>query len=269
MKLFFTLLLAIAFLASCERGGPTQAKLVLTGSSTVAPLVAEIAKRFEAQHAGVRVDVQTGGSSRGIADVRRGTADIGMVSRALKNDEADLAGVVIARDGVGLIVHRDNPLLALSDEQTAAIFTGRIKDWSELGGKSGPITVISKAEGRATLEVFLAYTKLKSEDIKASVIIGDNQQGIRSVATDPQAIAYVSVGAAELEIAQGLPLRLLPVGGIAATSANVGNGTFPLSRPLLLVTRGQAQGLALSFIEFAQSPAVADLVLAQLYVPPS
>src|SRR5262249_48034346 len=92
-------------------------KIVLTGSSTVAPLAAEIGKRFEALHPGVRVDVQTGGSSRGIADARQGLADIGMVSRALKPEENDLHAFAIARDGVCIIVHRENPVRTLTDQQ--------------------------------------------------------------------------------------------------------------------------------------------------------
>ena len=90
-----------------DRGG-LSGKLLVTGSSTVAPLVSEIAKRFEELHPGVRVDVQTGGSGKGIADARVGVADIGMASRALEDDESDLVAHKIAADGVGLIVHETN-----------------------------------------------------------------------------------------------------------------------------------------------------------------
>ena len=89
-------------------------QLIVTGSSTIAPLAGEIAKRFEQEHPGTRIDVQSGGSSRGIADVRRGMADIGMVSRQLNPDENDLVGYPIARDGVAVILHRDNPLQAVA-----------------------------------------------------------------------------------------------------------------------------------------------------------
>ena len=86
--------------------GGLSGKLMVTGSSTVAPLVSEIAKRFEQLHPDVRVDVQTGGSGKGIADARIGVADIGMASRALKDEESDLVAHKIAADGVGLIVHQ-------------------------------------------------------------------------------------------------------------------------------------------------------------------
>ena len=110
-------------------------KLVVTGSSTVAPLIAEIGKRFESLYPKVRVDVQTGGSSRGVADARQGLADIGMVSRVMKDDEKDLHAFAVARDGVGIIVHKDNPVRALTDDQIIAIYTGKITNWKEVGGK--------------------------------------------------------------------------------------------------------------------------------------
>ncbi len=87
---------------------------MLSGSSTVAPLAAEIGKRFESLHPGVRVDVQTGGSSRGINDARAGLADIGMASRALKASEGDLSSFTIALDGISVIVNRSNPAASLS-----------------------------------------------------------------------------------------------------------------------------------------------------------
>jgi phosphate transport system substrate-binding protein len=242
-------------------------KLVLTGASTIAPLVGELARRFESLHPGVRVDVQTGGSARGIHDSRKGTADIGMVSRSLKPEEQDLQAHTIAWDGIGIILHASNPVAALSRQQIIDIYSGKIVNWNSVGGRDAPVTVVNKAEGRSTLELFLTYAKLKNSDIKSHVVIGDNSQGIKTVAGNPNAIGYVSIGAAEYEAGHGVPVKLMPLDGIAATVANVRNGTFPLSRPLNLVTRALPEGLALEFIEFARSRQVHDLVEAQYFVP--
>jgi phosphate transport system substrate-binding protein len=244
-------------------------KLTITGSSTVAPLAGEIAKRFESQQRGLRVDVQSGGSSRGINDVRSGTAEIGMVSRALNPSEADLHSFVIAYDGVGIIVNKANPIKTLSEREVIDIFTGKISNWKDVGGDDRKITVVNKAEGRSTLEVFLGYFKINNRDIKAQVVIGDNQQGVKTVAGNPGAIGYVSIGTAEFEAQNGAALKLLPLGGIAATTANVQSNKFPLSRSLVLVTKSAPQGLGKLFIEFARSPAVADLVKEQFFVPPA
>ncbi|MBW4576490.1 MAG: phosphate ABC transporter substrate-binding protein [Aphanothece sp. CMT-3BRIN-NPC111] len=272
--------LSISFLAvclwlqSCTKPSQTaaqseqsQGKLVLTGSSTVAPLAAEIGKRFESEHPGVRVDVQTGGSSRGITDARQGVANVGMVSRALKDEEKDLQAFSIARDGVGIIVHKDNPVQLLSDKQVVDIYTGKINNWKQVKGKDLPITVVNKAEGRSTLELFTNYFKLKNSDIKAQVVIGDNEQGIKTVAGNPNAIGYVSIGTAEHNAAQEVPIKLLPIAGVAANTENVQNSTFPLSRPLNLVTKTQPKGLEKQFIDFARSPQVQDIVKEQNFVP--
>ena len=253
-------------------------QLIVTGSSTIAPLAGEIAKRFEQEHPGTRIDVQSGGSSRGIADVRRGTADIGMVSRQLNPDEIDLVAYPIARDGVAVILHRDNPLQALSEDQIVAIYTGSVTRWSEIGGADAPITVVNKAEGRSTLELFLSHFKLRNEDIRPSVIIGDNQQGIRTVAADPNAIGYVSIGTAAFEVTRGTPIKALPMDAVEATLESVRNGSFPLSRPLHLVTlpeagagagaaRAESAALIQAFIEYAASSQVDDLTEAQYFVP--
>jgi phosphate transport system substrate-binding protein len=240
---------------------------VITGASTLAPLIAEIGKRFESLHPKVRIDVQSGGSSRGVADARQGLADIGMVSRAMKEDERDLSAFPVARDGVCPILHQENPVQALTDEQIVEIYTGKISNWKLVGGKDAPITVVNKADGRSTLEVFLQYFKLKNVDVKAQVVIGDNEQGVKTVAGNRNAIGYVSIGTAEYDATHGVPIKLLPIEGVVASTESVRKGVFPLSRPLHLVTRTAPSGLAKAFIEYAQSKAVHDLIRQQYFVP--
>ncbi len=244
-----------------------QGKLTLTGSSTVAPLAAELGKRFEQRHPGVRIDVQSGGSSRGIADARSGLADIGMASRALKPDESDLRAFPIALDGICLIVHRDNPIAALTDDQVVKIYTGGIRNWKDVGGRDAPITVVNKAEGRSTLELFLSHYQLKNADIRADVIIGDNEQGIKTIVGNPDAIGYVSIGTAEYDAAQGTPIKLLPMAGVAPSTETVLSGRFPLTRPLNFVMKTEPQGLAKAFIDFAQSADAVPTVKEQNFVP--
>lgn len=243
-------------------------RLIITGSSTVAPLVLEMAKRFEQQNTDVRIDVQTGGSSRGIRDARMGAADIGMVSRALTEREGDLAGHIIALDGIGMIINSNNPVTSLTDQQVIAIYRGEITNWSEVGGEDRIISVVNKAEGRSTLELFLKHYQLRNSQIRAQVVIGDNQQGIKTVAGNPGAIGYVSIGAAEFEEQRGTTIKRLLADGIEASVASVKAGTYPLSRPLSLVVGKRQSATADKFIQFTQSPAVQDLIEAQYFVAP-
>jgi phosphate transport system substrate-binding protein len=267
------LIFALA-ISGCESGSSrgdastsNDTTLDLTGSSTVAPLAAEIAKRYEEEHPDVRIDVQMGGSSRGISDARRGLADIGMVSRSLKEQEHDLTPHLIARDGICIIVNKDNPVTELTEEQIVAVYRGQIENWKELGGPDAEIVVVHKAEGRSTLELFLKHFGLENSEVHPDVVIGDNQQGIKTVIGNPSAIGYVSIGAAEYEASQGAPLKLLPLKGVPASIDNVRNGTFPLARELNLVTKGDPSGPAKQFIEFAQSAAVNDLIEGLYFVP--
>lgn len=264
-------LLAVAGLAVAlpSPGRADTTKLSVTGASTIAPLLSEIAKRFEDQNRGVRIDVQTGGTSRGISDVRRGVADVGMASRRLKPDESDLRAYLIARDGVSVILHADNTVPSLSLEQITAIYKGEITNWRQIGGADREITVVNKAEGRSTLEIFLEYTGLKATEIRPHIIIGDNEQGIKAVAGNRGAIGYVSIGTAEFQAENKVPIRLLPIGTVAPTSANVANGTYHALRDLNLVTNKEPEGAAKALIAFAQSSAVDDLIKEQFFVPPA
>lgn len=256
-----------AFAVGPEKDAALSGRVTITGASTIAPLAAEIGKRLEETNSELRVDVQTGGSSRGIADIRAGLSDIGLVSRNLKDDESDLKAFVIARDGVSVILHAKNPVSSLTDQQIIDIYLGKITNWKDVGGNEAPITVVNKAEGRSTLDLFTSFFKVKNSDIKASVVIGDNQQGIKTVAGNPNSIGYVSIGTAEFEAGQGTPIKLLPLGGVKATVENVRNETFPLARPLNLVVKSEPAGTVKAFIQFAQSKDVNDLVEEQFFVP--
>ena len=251
----------------CKGSESEQKKVVITGSSTVAPVMLEIAKRFESKNPGVRIDVQTGGSSRGIADAREGRADIGMISRSLKSTESDLKGFAVAYDGICIIVHKSNPIKTLTDEQTVKIYKGEVSNWSEVGGSDAKITVVNKAEGRSSLELFLKHFGLKNKDIKADVVIGDNEQGVKTVAGNPNSVGYVSVGTAEYDASQGVAIKPLPSRGVEASTKAVLDGRFPLRRTLHVVTKGAPQGVVKDIIDFAQSAEVHDLIQGQYFVP--
>lgn len=243
-------------------------KLTITGSSTVAPLVGEIAKRFEENNPAVRVDVQSGGSGKGIADARQRIVNIGMASRDLKPDEDGLIAHRIAADGVGLIVNQSNQVNELTESQVVGLYTGRYKNWKELGGADLPVIVVHKAEGRATLEVFLKHFRLTNPQVKADVIVGDNEHGVKTVANTKGAIGYVSIGTAEADIEIGHPIRLLPLRGVAASSENVANGSYPMSRFLNLVMPSQSDSdLEREFVNYCQSEDVHDIVVTQYFVP--
>jgi phosphate transport system substrate-binding protein len=267
MKWAFVGLTAGALLLGSGMASAAE-RVTLTGSSTIAPVMSEIAKRYEKLHPEVRIDVQTGGSSRGINDVRQGLADIGMASRALKPEESDVTPITLAYDGVGFMVHADNPIAELTAAQIVDIYTGKTTTWSALGGPDKKIDVTSRAEGRSELELFLEHFKLKSDQIKADQIAGETEHAIKVVAGDPNAIGYGSIGAAEYSVGKGVPIKLLPLDGIPASRETVAGRTFPIVRPLNLVLTKEPTGLVKDFIAFATSEDVRDIIESFYYIPP-
>lgn len=263
---------ALLCLSGCNREAEPKAdtksmRVSVVGASTIAPLISELAKAYEQEHPGVRIEVQAGGSARGIMDVRSGTAVLGMVSRDLKPDEQDLEHALIAKDGIGMIVNKSNPVAGLSKEQVIGIFTGQITNWKEVGGDDAPITVVSKAEGRSTLEIFSSFFGIPYKDIKAHVIIGDNQQGIQTVAGSPAAVGYVSIGSAEYEAGQGAAIRLIPMGDQVPSTASVASGQYAISRDLNLVYKTPLNEQIQDFVAYAQSKKAEDFVTRMYFIP--
>ncbi len=253
-------------LVSCAK--PETETVMITGSSTIAPVVADAAERYMAEHPGVRIEVQSGGSSRGVSDAISGVADLGMVSRALKDDEGTkLTAHQLAADGVCVIVHRDNPVRTLEKPQLIDIYTKKVTNWKDLGGKDATIVVANKAEGRSTLEIFLHFLGLDNADVKADLVVGENLHVINSVVGNPNTVGYVSIGTASAEAKAGTPIQLVVTGGIEPTMESVKDGSFPITRPLNIVTAAEPSPAARAFLDYLMSPAIHDLVEKHYFVP--
>jgi len=264
------LLLSISLttaILGCRSNDEVSHRIAITGSSTVAPIISEIAARFEKNNPGIRIDVQTGGSSRGITDTREGRANFGMVSRKLKAEESGFSVHTLAIDGIALIAHQSNPVSNLTTDQVNRIFRGQTTNWSEVGGSDSTITICSKAEGRGTLEVFLNHFKLAADEIKASIIVGENQHAIKTVAGDPAAVTFVSVGSAEFSESTGQSIKRIALNGVVGSTESVSNGSYSLSRPLNLIFAGDLDSHQKEFLEFAMSSKCHDLILAQYFIP--
>ncbi|PFG52392.1 phosphate ABC transporter substrate-binding protein (PhoT family) [Marinobacter sp. LV10R520-4] len=243
------------------------APISIAGSSTMSALLSEMGKAYEQETSGIRIDVQSGGSSRGVMDVRAGTAALGMVSRELKAEEGDLHNVLIARDGIGMIVNADNPVTGLSKKQVIDIYTDRITNWKDVGGDDLAITVVSKAEGRSTLEVFSDYFGISYRQIRPDVIIGDNQQGIQTVGSSVAAIGYVSIGSAEYEAEQGAAIRLIALDDQFPSTESVASGDYQISRELNLVYKEPITEQIRDFLTFTRSSKAAELVSRMYFIP--
>ena len=170
-------------------------------------------------------------------------------------------------EGHGIIVHADNPITALSSEQVRHLFMKEMTQWETISSHKGAVRVINKAEGRATLEVFLKHFNLENRQIQADAVIGDNAQGVRLIAVDPQAIGYVSIGEALHAKGRGTPIKLLALDGVHPTPSTVADGSYPIRRTLHLLFRDKADDQGKKILASLQSAEGQKIIQGLGFVP--
>jgi phosphate transport system substrate-binding protein len=173
----------------------------------------------------------------------------------------------IAYDGVGIVVHAENPLSAINTEQLRRIYRKEERDWRAFTTWDGEITVVNRAEGHATLDSFLEYTGLKRDDIEPDAVGGDNAQIIRLVANSKSAIGYISIGEAIHAREIGIPVRLVALNGIEPTLAHIADKTYPMFRRLYLVAKDEPSAHARMLIDFFGTAAGHQIIREAQYVP--
>ncbi len=256
-----TLLISLAVLGACSQNdGDLEQRLKLAGSTTVEPAALDGAVAFEANNPSVSITVRGGGSSIGVRGVGYGALHLGMTSRSLKDKEVDrwptLVPTVVGRDGVAIVVGHDvaEAVPKLTSEQVAGMWRGSLTNWSEVGGPDLPIVVFDKEMGRGTRDVF-AKAILGSTDAEApgmAGIVGENEEVLAAIAENPGAVSILSTGWQSTEVV-GLSIDA-GGGAIPPSPENVASGKYPITRNLNLVTDGEPDGLAASFIAYMLSP---------------
>ncbi|NYT05856.1 MAG: phosphate ABC transporter substrate-binding protein [Methanomicrobiales archaeon] len=270
-------LLGAAFLGGCvgsETDNATTApaavtKLAITGSTTVLPLAEQAAEAYMDAHPDADIQVSGGGSSVGVQAVGEGTADIGMASRDLKDSERetypDLVSDVVARDGIAVIVHKDNPVASLTLAQIKAIYKGGITNWNEVGGGDLAIVVVGRDSSSGTREFFYESVMGKEEFVATQLEKNSNGAVKQTVEQTPGAIGYVGLGYVDAAIGS----IAIDTGGVLVepTVDNVLAGKYPVARSLLMITQGEAAGLAKDFIDFLLSAEGQQIVAEEGFVP--
>jgi len=260
MAALLVLLSSLAVI-SCSVWGTNVVRV--SGSTTLLPLVQEGADRFMDLHSGRTVLVQGGGSSVGVAQVKEGIVDIANSSRELKPEEDDgkLVDFPVALDVIVIVVHPGVSVNDLSREQVQDIFTGRVSNWSELGGADAPILVVVRDRASGTREMF-DKEALEDEDVVASAIESNSNGIVReTVAATPNSIGYVSIGYVNESI------RAVSYDGVAPTIDNAREGSYTLSRYLHMFMYGEPTGTAREFIDYMLSEDFQLEVVAQEYIP--
>ncbi|MDD5347654.1 MAG: phosphate ABC transporter substrate-binding protein [Candidatus Omnitrophica bacterium] len=269
------------FFCGSAFAGNSDDSLQVKGSDTMVNLAQAWAEKYMEKNPNDLIAVTGGGSGTGIASLVSGTCDIAMSSRTVKQKEIDLAqkkGVTpneikVALDGIAVVVHPANPVGKLTVDQLAAVFTGKIKNWKELGGKDAKIVLLSREVNSGTHVYFKEHVLRKNdpaskEEFAPSALMLPSSQAIADeVANNPSAIGYYGMGYIS---AKQKALAIAPDAVAAAvepTIDNVISGAYPISRPLLLYTGCVPQGLARKFIDFVLSPEGQQIVKETDFVP--
>ena len=229
------------------------------GSTSMEKVIGALGEAFMEQNKSVTFTSNPTGSGSGITAVGEGRCDIGLSSRALKDDEkaSGLKETVLALDGIAVIVNPANPVSDLDVETIAKIYTGEITNWKEVGGNDAEIVLIGREAGSGTRDGFESITDTK-DSCKYRQELTSTGDVITTVSTNPDAIGYASLAALKDNV------KALTVGGIAPTEDTVKDGSYVIQRPFVLVTKDGAElsTAAQAFFDYATSADAADLIAA-------
>lgn len=240
--------------------------VALNGSTSMEKVVGALGEQFMADNSGVKVTYDATGSGAGIEAASNGSADIGLSSRALKDEEtsAGLVGTTVALDGIAVIVNPANGVENLTVEQIAQIFTGEITDWSELGGEAGTISCIGREAGSGTRDGFESITDTKDACVLKQELTSTGAV-IAAVQNSENAIGYASFAAVEGQ--EGI--KALTVNGVTCTAEHISDGSYVIQRPFVLVTKSgtKLSDAAQAFFNYITSADAAPLITKAGAVP--
>ncbi|MEJ5298025.1 MAG: phosphate ABC transporter substrate-binding protein [Armatimonadota bacterium] len=258
-----------------EDTGAGKKTITVKGSDTMVILGQRLAERYMGTHPGVTVQVTGGGSGTGIAALQNGTTDIAQSSRPIKDKEKEgvkakfgkeVVEFVVAKDGLSVYVHESNPVKSLSIPQLKAIYTGKIKNWKEVGGNDAPITLYSRENNSGTYVYFKEHV-LEDEDFDPRA---QNMPGtasvVNAVSKDKNGIGYG--GIAYTKGVRDVPIRKDDTSEpVAPTQETIKSGAYPLARDLYFYTVGEPTGAIKEFIDWTLSEEGQKVVEEVEYIP--
>ena len=232
-------------------------KLVIKGSDTLgAKLVPMLAEEYKVRHPGVSFEIAAEGSTTGLAAIIDGTAQIGMSSRRARATEMSAASakgvtlkpIIVAHDGMAVIVNAANPLTKLTRRQVEQIFAGDVKDWSAVGGKPGKISIYTRNTASGTYSDWKELAMKKRDYATSSQKMAGNEQIAAEIAKNPNGIGYVGLAYIHAD-----SIKVVPIDGVLPSKETILTKKYAYARPTFFYTNGEPSGEAAKFIEFTLS----------------
>ena len=251
--------------AGSAAAGTLSGNVATGGSTSMKNVIAALTEGFAEVEPGVTVSYDPTGSGAGITGATDKTLDIGLSSRALKDDEKnDVDGTTVALDGIAIIVNKDSKVADLTVDQLKQMFTGEITNWSEVGGDDGEIVLIGREAGSGTRDGFESIVDVK-DSCKYAQELTATGAVISAVEANPLAIGYASLSAV------GDNVKAVKVNGVECSEATVQDGTYEIQRPFVMITKDgtQLSDAAQAFLDFAMSADAASLIAQAGAVPPA
>lgn len=257
MKKTLTLVMAAVILVMAGCSQKTSGTVSTDGSTSMEKVIGALGEAFEAQNTGVTFTYNPTGSGSGIQAVQEGRCDIGLSSRALKDEEAanGLTATVLAYDGIAVIVNPENPVTGLDMETITGIYTGEITNWKDVGGQDAEIVLIGREAGSGTRDGFESITGTEDSCQYRQELTATGDV-ITAVAQNPNAIGYASLASVKDNV------RAVSVGGVTPAEDTVKDGSYVIQRPFILVTKSDTplSDTAQEFFDFAVSTDAAALI---------
>ncbi|MGZ7119683.1 MAG: phosphate ABC transporter substrate-binding protein [Methanobacterium sp.] len=237
-------------------------RIQIAGSTSVQPVAEKLAEEFQKTHPKVKINVQGGGSSLGISSVSQGITQIGTSSIELTpKQKQGLNEYIIGKDGIVIAINNANNFNNLNYTQIKDIFSGKTKNWKEIGGPDLEIHVITRESGSGTRSAFENLI-MGSEKIRNDAIVQSSTGAVKqAVEQDPGAIGFISLSNLNNEV------KALKVNGIAPSEQTVSNGSYSLQSPFIFLVKGEPNGIVKEFIDFTLSPEGQSIVKSQKVVP--
>ena len=248
--------------AASSTAAELSGKVATGGSTSMEAVIGAFQEAFAEKYPDVDVTYDPTGSGAGITGAQEGSLDIGLSSRALKEDETGVTGTTIALDGIAIIVNSENPVADLTLEQLAGIAKGEITNWSEVGGDDAEIVFVGREAGSGTRDGFESIVGVEDECVYSEELTATGAV-IAKVQSNANAIGYASLYALDDTV------KAVTVEGVAPSEETVQDGTYKIQRPFVFVTNDSAElsETAQAFFDFAQSDEADELIRAAGAVP--